>query len=243
MTRGHGRGRRAARRAPARSRAGRQAAARYHIPDADSGECRLTSRRAHTGAKYTQSFSTGFTGNVCVPVRVITGERSIGVVQFARAGVGGAGGHEAPRPRWFPASVQVVPTQNETAEPIRASGSPSEGLRTDQASGSELMSPSGFIARGSTVTRLRSDFNLAPRLRGAGRGGEAARVRTTIGVHRGPTARGRSLRPRDPQKQCTRDSQPKSFGINMKRSGGGPVRTWRACPGRTSSSRCPCRRP
>jgi hypothetical protein len=57
MTRGHGRGPRAARRAlaarrgtgPATGRqpgrqAGRQAGARYHIPDAGSGECRLTSR-------------------------------------------------------------------------------------------------------------------------------------------------------------------------------------------------------
>jgi hypothetical protein len=34
-------------------------------------------------------------------------EKSIGMVLFARAEVGGAGGHEAQRPRWFPAPLQV----------------------------------------------------------------------------------------------------------------------------------------
>src|SRR6185437_14867158 len=103
-------------------------------------------------------------------------------------------------------ACQHKPRTQQKLHPSRPASVPKEKVpkRQGDAGAGAWASAARETASGRDVTRqppsrMRARLVLPCDCVGGGAGGESARVRTTIGVYRGPTARGDPLRPGDGQ--------------------------------------------
>ena len=188
----------------------------------------------HIRSDHIRSLSThnllalGFTGQSMLAGAGDHLEKSIDMGLFARAEVGGACGHEAPRPRGFPAPLRVRASLK-AARPIEKRPRVNELVW--------LLLPAG--ARERDCVR----FWFCPAAASSGGAGVRPRaIGPRSGFIVGRQRAADPLAPR-PRKQCNPRQPAEVVRIKLKRSGGAPVPTRRAFPGPTSSSRCPCRRP